>query len=344
MKHVKRLLTLLAVAILLAGCSKTEPAVVDTEEMQATTEVTVSTESGGETTVSIPDIDIAPLSNVWSIVDSEGVEEIELLRGLEKDEIDKWSKNTEFTEIKLYQRTYWDSVRLGVYGDMAVAQMAMAGANDWECEDVVWNVRMEKTDGLENRTGIVVPEDAIITENSYTLNTKSGEVPVCTYFWVTSGDLDDKSKPVTTTEMHLIYFEDTRNLYTIYSNELVYKWGGDRWVANWDRMPTVVFNYIKADGEGRYGINANEISRAKYKTEKDIRYFRIKMTGQGKATYQYEFGMTLAQWVQSEYNTDGWKFDSKDPYIVISADGRYKLNKDDYCWREMTAQLHGPAK
>ena len=32
----------------------------------------------------------------------------------------------------------------------------------------------------------------------------------------------------------------------------------------------------------------------------------------------------------------------RNPYIIVSAEGRFKLQKDNYIWREMTAELHGP--
>lgn len=343
MKKAARLVTVLVLAALLAACGKVETLQPETTKEEVTTETTIPTE---ETTAATTEETTEPtvsvneaLSNVWDIMDNECVEEIPILPGLLLDDIKDWMKETEFTEIKLYQRTYWNTLRLGTYGDMAVARISMLEGDNFTGEELAWNVRMEKSDKLENKTAIEIPEDAYTGEYALLRKKTDEEVLVHYYQWFSSGDPEDKSQPVYGSELYLIYFEDTQNLYTIYSNELYWKWNGKQWESNSNRGPTVILNYIQADGNHYHDyINGDEIKAG----VRDVRYFRIKMAGEGKKTYQYRFGMTMGQWVRSEYNTDGWKFDSKDPYIVTSADGRYKLSKNDYCWREMTAQLHGP--
>lgn len=120
----------------------------------------------------------------------------------------------------------------------------------------------------------------------------------------------------------------------------MYKYRGGQWFNNMVRDPLVVLSYIKADGPHYY----------KYITEYDlkyskgeVRYFRIKMLGNNQ-TYQYEVGMTMADWVRSKYNTDGWRFDSKEPYVVVSPDGKYKLSENEFCFGELSAQRHNSAK
>lgn len=333
MKYAKLLLVLLILAVLLAGCGKVESGADNT--VAAQTDVAVSVEEVAEETTEStkPLVDVnEALSNVWDIMDNEYVEEIPILPGLLLDDIEDWMETTEFTEMKLYQRTKWDSVRLGVYEDIAVAQYIM----DID-EDLVWNVRMEKSDTHENKTAIVIPEYA---QSDEWMN-YSPEVPCKWYNW--------SNEDGTWTEMYIVYFAETKNLYTFYSNQIVYKYTGDTptyetiTYRNSNRCPDVVTYDIENDDISMYDYVNNEEIKAT-RGNPPVRYFRIKMALQGKATYQYEFGMTLGQWVNSKYNVDGWKFDPKDPYIVTSADGRYKLNKDDYCWREMTAQLHNSAK
>ena len=333
MKHTKRLLVLLIVAVLFAGCDKAEPAALETTVV--VTEETIVPTEAIETTMPAVDVNEA-LSNVWDIMDNACVEEIPILPGLLLDDIEDWMETTEFTEIKLYQRTYWNTVRLGVYEDVAVAQISMLEGDNFTGEDLVWNVRMEKADKLENKTAIIIPEDAVSGEFDV-LGKGDVRIPAKYYNWVISGSADDTSKPAVLAYMYQVYFEDTQNLYTIYTDDYVFTWDGDSWESNSDRSPTVVLNHIQADGKDYYTyINGDEVKAGVH----DVRNFRIKMVGE-KKTYQYEFGMTMEQWVNSKYNTDGWKYDSKDPYIVTSADGRYKLNKADYCWREMTAELYG---
>ncbi len=337
MKHIK-LISLLLLAAFLVGCGKTETtaeSVTETEILEVAAETSVATEASPETTETIEEEPIV-LPNVWDIVDNDGIEEIKLLRGLEIDDIDIWQKDSPFKEIKLYQRTIHKTLRLGTIGNVAVAEF-VTNPDEYQTDydysaDPVWNVRMEQSDSLQNNTGIEIPEDAWYAE--YTLNRPNGKaVTVVCYDWPIEGDPNDTTAPIKTVELFIAYFEDTQNLYSIYTNEAVYTWNGEYWDNNMARGPYIVLSYIKDDGPNYYDYPAEyEIKAAAGKN--DIRYFRIKRLSEVK-TYQYVFGMTLEQWVNSEYNTDGWKFDSKDPYIVTSADGRFRLNKDDYVWRTM---------
>ena len=336
MKCTKMLLVLLALAVLLVGCGKSEPAADNTVAAQTDAAVPVEEVTEETTEATMPTVDVnEALSNVWDIMDNECVEEIPILPGLLLDDIEEWKKTTEFTEIKLEQRTYWDTVRLGVYGDMAVAQISMVKENNFDGEELVWNVRMEKADKLENKTSIVIPEDASISD-TVVFDTENREVPGLYYFWE-NGD-------GTCTSMYIMYFEETQNLYTIYTNDVVFTQVNGRWESNSNRSPLVIVNYIAADKTRKYdGPNADEMKAVKSRGEKIVRYFRIKIFGNTQ-TYQYEVGMKMSDWVHSKYNTDGWGYNIDEPYVVASVDGRYKLSEDAYCWREMTAQLHGSAK
>lgn len=336
MKPMKMLLVLLVLAVLLVGCGESEPAADNTAAVHTDAAVSVkeTTEETTETTMPAVDVNEA-LSNVWNIMDNECVEEIPILPGLLLDDIKEWVQSTEFTEIKLEQRTYWDTVRLGTYGDVAVAQISMVKENNFDGEELVWNVRMEKADKLENKTSIVIPEDASISD-TWVFDTEENEVPGLYYFWE-NGD-------GTCTSMYIIYFEETRNLYTIYTNDVVFTQVNGQWESNSSRSPLVIVNYIKADKTRKYdGPDADEMKAVKSRGEKIVRYFRIKILGNTQ-TYQYEVGMTMADWVKSEYNTDGWGYNIDEPFVVASADGKYKLSEDAWCWREMTAQVNSSAK
>lgn len=337
---MKKLITLLLAVTMLASLTAcaSAPAGLVIRETEAATEITV--EVSEESTLpfeteepEIPEPEL--LANVWDIMDNEGVEEIELLKGLEVYDIDTWQMISPFEEIKLYQRTIHETLRLGTIGDVTVAQFVTNPDNyqtDYDYSgDPVWNVRMEKSDALKNNTGIEIPEDAWYAE--YTVIRPNGEATVVCYDWPIDGDPEDKSAPVKTVELYLAYFEDTQNLYSIYTDQAVYKWNGEYWDNNMYRMPQVVLSYIKADGADYYKY----ITDYDLKNRKgEVQYFRVKMPGENKV-YQYEIGMTVKQWVKSKYNTDGWKLttDAHGMYNICSADGKYQLSPDYYVFGVM---------
>lgn len=55
--------------------------------------------------------------------------------------------------------------------------------------------------------------------------------------------------------------------------------------------------------------------------------FTIKLGDDGGTRqYQYRFGMSMSQWINSEYNTDGFSFDVLDPTTIVSPDGVYSYS------------------
>lgn len=341
----KLILLLMAVAMLLgmtacgdaAAPAETEPAATEsaTEMTEAPTEAPAEATSPPETEVPVIST-TESLANIWDVMDNEGVAEIELLAGLEVDDIDAWQKKSDFQEIKLYQRTIHETIRLGTIGNITVAQFVTnpdVYQTDYDYSgDPVWNVRMEKSDGLQNNTGIEIPEDAWY--GTYTINRPKGQTVTQHYYeWVIEGSPEDTSAPAKVVALNLICFEDTQNLYSIYSDEVVFTWNGKSWDSNIQRLPEVVFSYIAADGNDYY----KHITDYDLKHNRgDLRYFRIKMPGAVKE-YQYEIGMTVAQWVKSKYNTDGWKTTptSHGFYEVCSPDGKYKLSPDLFVYGVM---------
>lgn len=267
------------------------------------------------------------LTNIWDIMDNECVEEIPILPGLLLDDIADWMEETEFKEIKLHQRTYWDSVRLGVYEEIAVAQISMLKSNNLDGETLVWNVRMEKSDSLKNKTAIEIPEDASVSD-IFVFSNKNQQIPGIAYFWE-NGD-------GTYTQIYQYYFEKTHNLYTFYSKDVT--------ASNSGRSPDVVLNHIANDGADYYDWpNGEAIQAGKNSKEPVISYFRVRLLGGEEVTYQYQVGMNLAQWAHSEYNTDGWTTTARDDSIIISADGRYSMASQRYPWRVVQADLYGLA-
>lgn len=264
------------------------------------------------------------LTNVWRIVENDCVDEVPILRGLMLDDIMDWMEQTEFKEMRLYQRTNWNTVRLGTIGDMAVAQFSL------DDEDLVWNVRMEKSTKRENRTSIEIPADA------YTeiLQFDFADVE---YFQWENGD-------GTWTKIYFTHFPETNNLYTIYTNELIEQINGDELITNSRRRPYVVLHAIEGENLAMYNsVNEKELLAAEGKN--DIRYFRIQ-TPEGCKTYQYVFGSRLGDWANSQYNTDGWHVVYKDgiPFYVVSADNRYMFLSYTLIWRTLKAEAYNPGK
>ena len=323
---MKKLILLLAVMLLLTGCGAeatpaTEtaaPAVAETALPAEAEETTESTEP----TVNVNEL----LTNVWDILDNEAVEEIPLLPGLEMDDVQIWQETTRYQEIKLYQRTRVETIRMGQIGDVVVAQYAM----DTDDPSLLWNVRMEPAESLDHKTGIQVPEDAEVGQ----WENLDPAVPMRFHIW-SNGD-------GTTTSMYTAYFADTGNLYTFYCNQLIYKYDADGKLTycNNGRIPTATLNNID-DGAGYYRLDQQAAKKANDPT--DIRYFRIRM-GEELVTYQYVFGMTVAEWVKSPYNTDGWHFPEDRDSVIVSADESYKLLSSPFCWRTMKASVYNPSE
>jgi PBP1b-binding outer membrane lipoprotein LpoB len=327
---------ILLLALALTSCANAEaaqptaaeePTVTSQESIPAPETETATVNSQESTPVPETEAATVPLelSNPWDIMDNPEVEEIPLLRGLEVEGLKQWMESTEFQEIKLYQRTHLKSIRLGTCGDVAVAQMSMCGDNEWETDGVIWNVRMEKADKLENRTGIEIPENADSYEDFLTI--KKNYTSQC-YFWPIDGDPENSTHPISCVEMIFFYFEDTKNLYSIYTNQILYSRNAKGSESNSIRVPSVVFQSFSESN--RYGLNHEEIRL--FQGKNDIRHFRIKM-GDEYVVYQYVFGSKIKEWIQSPYNTDGWTLNPKDANTILSADGKWKVMANDYVYR-----------
>ena len=309
MKHAKNLLALFMAVVLLVGCGKQE------------SDVSAPPVEGTDGAESVMEINEA-LANIWDLMDNEAVEEEEILPGLILDDLDALTERMGFTEITLYQRANVESIRVGVVGDAIVATLCMGD------DDVLWNVRMEKAEAQENRVAVELPADTEVV--SWT--NQDPRFPITSYHYEY-----EKFKFIA---IYTAYFEDTKNLYTFYSNDVITKYDGDTLnegatvtYTNITQMPFATLTNIPDESE-KYKMPGDEqMQRAKQ--TKNIQYFRI-VTDEAKV-YQYRLGMKLGEWVESAYNTDGWKISENSDLMIISPDGRYKLSADAYCWREMTA-------
>ena len=225
MKHAKILLALLIAVILLVGCGKMEG--------DGSSPVTEMSDS----TASAPNLNES-LDHIWNIMENEAVEAQALLPGQIVDDLDALTERMGFTEIKLYQRANMESIKVGVVGDAVVATLCMDG------DDVLWNVRMEKADAQENRVAVALPDDTEVV--SWTNQDPS--FPITSYHYEY-----EKFKFIV---IYTAYFEDTKNLYTFYSDEVMIKYEGDALnegatvtYTNSNQMPFATLMNILDEGE-----------------------------------------------------------------------------------------------
>ena len=228
-KYIKILLALLIATILLVGCGK-----VEGDGSSPVDEVSDSTASAQNINES--------LEHIWNIMDNEAVEEEALLPGQIVDDLDGLMERMGFTEIKLYQRANMESIRAGVIENVVVATLCMDG------DDVLWNVRMEKADAQENRVDVALPAD---TEVVSWIN-QDPSFPITSYHYEY-----EKFKFIV---IYTAYFEDTQNLYTFYSDEVIIKYEGDALnegatvtYRNSNQMPFATLMNIPDEGE-RYKV------------------------------------------------------------------------------------------
>ena len=196
MKRPIKLLVLIIVAILLTGCGKSEG-----DASVPPVKVTDVTESA----LNINEV----LGNIWDIMDNEAVEAEALLPGQIVDDLDALTERMGFTEIALYQRANMESIKAGVVGEAVVATLCMAD------DDVLWNVRMEKADARENRVPVALSDDTEVV--SWTNRDPMFQITSYHYEY-------EKFKFIV---IYTAYFEDTKNLYTFYSNDVIIKYEGD---------------------------------------------------------------------------------------------------------------------
>ena len=153
-----------------------------------TSETTMST----ETTEESPIINAIQFENLFDILDKPNVE---VVKPKEKMDILNVLDEMGFTDIDLFKNTKKDTVHIGIAGDVVVAQFEV------EEDNLVWNVRMEKANSLENRTGLVIPDDASVIDWSYDC------YEALNYNWF---------NPSADIELDIVYCPETNNLYSFY--------------------------------------------------------------------------------------------------------------------------------
>ena len=184
--------------LICAGCSANESMAESTTTIQ---EIEANSTLGNTTTVSPPEIihsdditvpEFIQFENPFDILDNPNVE---VVQPKEKMDILNVLDEMGFTDIDLFKNTKKDTVHIGIAGDVVVAQFEVLEDN------LVWTVRMEKANSLENRTGLVIPDDASVIDWSYDC------YEALNYNWF---------NPSADIELDIVYCPETNNLYSFY--------------------------------------------------------------------------------------------------------------------------------
>ena len=186
-------LTAITVVSMLTSCSSSGSVTSEVSTEAVVSEDTIPTEVTEKVTV----VSGSQFENPFDILDNPNVEQVELKGYLHVYTV---LNSMGFTDIDLFKDTKKDTVRIGIVDDIAVGQFEVDNDN------LVWNVRMEKADGIENRTGLEIPDDASVIPWSRDC------FEACTYNW---GPPPENGKAVGI-ELTIVYCPETNNLYSFY--------------------------------------------------------------------------------------------------------------------------------
>lgn len=180
-----------------------------------------------------------------------------------------------FEEMWLGYQTQPDSLRIGKMGDVLVGQFS------YNKSSVVWNFRAEKTDKLENRTGIEPGEDVSVHTGDPILP----QAEVQTFWWST--EVAGRYAGI-----EIYYFPKTGNQYTLFTGKSMFG-GGSGYAPG-----AILMDHSdwKDDICRQVAADWNNVC---------IEEFTVDVGGK-TLTYPYRYGSSLAEWMHSEYNTDGW--------------------------------------
>ena len=223
-----------------AGCSS-EPAKdasrqeaaqpTETSETVApseTTETTAATEPSETTAPAEPEEALVPIpptvdsdivfENPFDILNNSNVKKV---TPNSYADVYKFLDGKGFSDIDIFREVDPDSVHLGVAAD---DKNVVVGQFSFKRDDLVWNVRMEKADALENRTGIDMPTERTpkigLAPFQLSINDNS-KVPYqeIDCHWFLSGNFNRQpeiGEEFPAVEMCIAYFPKTGNLYSFY--------------------------------------------------------------------------------------------------------------------------------
>lgn len=151
-------------------------------------------------------------ANEFNILENENVEQVEVTKLTEIYDI---LDNNGFVDIDPFLNTKKDTVHIGTVDDIIVGQFEV------DSDNIVWNFRAEKAEKLENRTNLVIPEDAEKCDWSV------DNYQIDNYNWF----VGENSKGLIGIELDIAFCPETKNLYTFYT-KTVWEDNGEGYFEN----------------------------------------------------------------------------------------------------------------
>ena len=222
---------------MLTGCGNTQDVATEVSTEVTTPETTMPTETTTATENTEPTIPQIKFANEFDILKNENVEQVKVAKLTEIYDI---LDNNGFTDIDPFLNTKKETVHIGMVDGIIVGQFEV------DLDNIVWNFRAEKAEKLENRTNLVIPEDAD------KLDWSVDNYQIDNYTWF----VGENSKGLITVELDIAFCPDTNNLYTFYTKTIWENNGEDYFENPSVRLPTTILmspeykSYIKE--RGRY--------------------------------------------------------------------------------------------
>lgn len=221
---------------MLTGCGNPKDVTPEVPAEVTTSETTMPTETTATQTTepTIPKIEFA---NEFDILKNENVEQVKVAKLTEIYDI---LDNNGFVDIDPFLNTKKETVHIGTVDGIIVGQFEV------DLDNIVWNFRAEKADKLENRTNLVIPEDAD------KLDWSVDNYQIYNYSWF----VGENSKGLIAVELDIAFCPDTNNLYTFYAKTVWEDDGEGNFENPSLRLPTTILmspeykSYIKS--RGRY--------------------------------------------------------------------------------------------
>lgn len=222
---------------MLTSCGNTQDVATEVSTEVTTPETTMPTETTTATENTEPTIPQIKFANEFDILKNENVEQVKVAKLTEIYDI---LDNNGFTDIDPFLNTKKETVHIGMVDGIIVGQFEV------DLDNIVWNFRAEKADKLENRTNLVIPEDAD------KLDWSVDNYQIDNYTWF----VGENSKGLIAVELDIAFCPDTNNLYTFYTKTIWENNGEDSFENPSVRSPTTILmspeykSYIQ--GRGRY--------------------------------------------------------------------------------------------
>ena len=222
---------------MLTGCGNTQDVATEVSTEVTTPETTMPTETTTATENTEPTIPQIKFANEFDILKNENVEQVKVAKLTEIYDI---LDNNGFTDIDPFLNTKKETVHIGMVDGIIVGQFEV------DLDNIVWNFRAEKADKLENRTNLVIPEDAD------KLDWSVDNYQIDNYTWF----VGENSKGLIAVELDIAFCPETKNLYTFYTKTIWENNGEDYFENPSVRLPTTILmspeykSYIQE--RGRY--------------------------------------------------------------------------------------------